>query len=113
MNPTWETLHRIRNLNVYKFASWAIVLVPIMASILLAIRQHSNLSIPVPTNLFVTYISALLFFASSLLIDLYCPNEIKDHGDFDTFFQFVTLKTEAISKARRESSSRNEALLNE
>ena len=62
MIPSWETLNKIRQLSIYAFAKWALILIPILASGALFLQQHSSYRIPLPVNLVCLYASALLFF---------------------------------------------------
>jgi hypothetical protein len=109
----WDDLLRVRHLNVYRYAGWAIILVPLLASTQSVFNNHLHIYIPIPVNLLITYFSSFLFLLGALLIDLLCPEIIKIHQNFKTYYEFITNEVENTSRISRNFERQVERVLAE
>ena len=111
MIPTWERLIQIRHLGIYSFAKWAIILIPIIASVTAFVETHTQYQPSMPVNLLCLYGSSLVFYASGLFTDLFCPGPIKEHGNFEKNFVFLSSNTDSLSEMKRRTAARIEEIL--
>lgn len=109
--PEWEWLARIRQLGVRHFATWSLVLVPLVASATVAVDNALGLKIPLPANLVVLYAATLSFYVGSMLVDTFCPDFIKEHQTFDRFLAFTVEKTGQVQDFKRKAMAARETLL--
>jgi len=108
---TWQSIHIIRKLNIYNFAKWALILVPIVGTFGHFLNARYNVRFEMPVDLLLTYFSALFFLASSLLADIFCPTVVRTHKDFGTFLDTFVSKADAISQLNQRTSELERNLL--
>lgn len=111
MFPTWERLHRIRELPIYVFAKWALIAIPVLASAILFMHQHTTMRLALPVNFLSLYLAALFFYCGSLMTDVFCPEPIKEHRNYETFLKALATKAEMIAEMKsRRTAAQDQAL---
>ena len=109
--PEWEWFTRIRQLGIRHFAAWALVLVPLLASVAIAAKTMFEIAIPLPANLVVLYAATLSFYVGSMLVDVFCPDFIREHQTFDRFLTFTVERTGQVQAFQRRTKDAKDALL--
>jgi hypothetical protein len=101
----WDSLLGLRSTPLSAVGIYATLLIPILV---LSANLFNNLSgadptelpISLPVSVFVAYGSALLFSLASILVDVRCPSDIKEHRRFRAYLDHISEVAGKVSAAQ-------------
>lgn len=85
----WETLAVANNEVAASISTWALFVVPLLASAVDFIHRNFTLQISIPASLLISYFAALSYVVGSLVFNVFCPSDVKQYRNLRAMFEDI------------------------